>query len=307
MQGNQVHVAVRQETIGRHANKVLEPEAARHLTDQIRVNLDTAYQFIVAAYRGRAWKALGYSSWDDYITREFGNLHLRPPRESQQEVVHSLHQAGLSVRAIGTATQLGYGTVQRLTSATPDETTSHDHTGDPLGSPEARQSQGQDGKMYPARRTTPTTPPISAAVEGAVLTDEVPDQISVEDMMAMPADVAGIVPLDLEEQAGRSAERVSRMLREFNGSGDAALPRTIKLAGQVAGLVSPVTGQSLVEESALHTLAFDVTCGLRTFSYVVKTLARALAAGESEAAIKSNLRDSVDELDAILEQLEDER
>lgn len=56
----------------------LTPEAARDLTDQIRTGLEGVYQWIKAAYRGRAWLALGYSSWDDYVTREFGNLQLRP-------------------------------------------------------------------------------------------------------------------------------------------------------------------------------------------------------------------------------------
>lgn len=57
-------------------------EQARELTDQIRAGMESVYHLIRSAYRGRAWQALGYATWDEYVTREFGNLHLRPRSRS---------------------------------------------------------------------------------------------------------------------------------------------------------------------------------------------------------------------------------
>ncbi|MCY1158657.1 MAG: hypothetical protein MOP51_1681, partial [Citricoccus sp.] len=70
---------------------ILTAEGARDLTDQIRVGLEGVFQLIKAAYRGRAWVSLGFGSWDEYVTREFGNLHLRPPREVRLAVERSIH------------------------------------------------------------------------------------------------------------------------------------------------------------------------------------------------------------------------
>jgi len=94
----------------------LDPAAARTLTDRIKVALEATWQMVIEAYQGRAWVALGYSSWDDYCTREFGTARLRLPREERDETVASLRDAGLSVRAIAAATGLGRGTVARSAS-----------------------------------------------------------------------------------------------------------------------------------------------------------------------------------------------
>src|SRR5690625_5120493 len=80
------------------------PDYARQLTDRIRVAVEGTWQLIVEAYQSRAWAALGYSSWDDYCTREFGTSRLKLPREERTEQVSSLRAAGLSLRAIQSAT-----------------------------------------------------------------------------------------------------------------------------------------------------------------------------------------------------------
>lgn len=94
-------------------NTDLAASDARHLTDRIRAALDTTWQMIRDAYLGRAWVALGYTSWDDYTTQEFGTARLRIPREERQEWVGSLRESGLTVRAIAQGTGLGIGTVHR--------------------------------------------------------------------------------------------------------------------------------------------------------------------------------------------------
>lgn len=133
------------------------------------------------------------------------------------------------------------------------------------------------------------------------------EQMSEGDVLDTPASAAGVEPLDLAERARKGRERVSRMLREFHGSGSAALPMTIKLASQVAGLVSPLTGESEVPAERLHDLAYDVSRGLRTLVHVAVALRESVEPGESEAAIKSNLRESRDELEQVLRQLEDQK
>jgi len=90
-----------------------EPSAeyARTLTDRIKVAVEGTWHLITEAHTSRAWAALGYSSWDDYCTREFGTSRLRIPREERSEVVASLRESGFSIRAIESATGVSRPTV----------------------------------------------------------------------------------------------------------------------------------------------------------------------------------------------------
>lgn len=89
----------------------LTPAEARALTDRIKVAVEGTWLLIEQAYLSRAWAALGYTSWDVYCTREFGTARLRLPREERQEVVASLRESGLSIRAIASATGVDKNTV----------------------------------------------------------------------------------------------------------------------------------------------------------------------------------------------------
>lgn len=84
-----------------------EPSAeyARQLTDRIKVAVEGTWHLITEAYQSRAWSVLGYASWDDYCTREFGTARLKLPREDRISTVQSLRDAGLSLRAIAAATR----------------------------------------------------------------------------------------------------------------------------------------------------------------------------------------------------------
>lgn len=123
------------------------PEEARIITDRIKVAVEAAWELIVQAYQARAWAALGYSSWDDYCTREFGTARIRLPREERPEVVASLRDAGLSIRAIQAATGISQPTVIKdlrqnevLNSLAPEN---------------GSEVTGTDGKTYPARQPAP--------------------------------------------------------------------------------------------------------------------------------------------------------
>lgn len=52
-------------------NKPLTSDEARALTDTIRNAVDVLWVLIVKAHSGKAWAALGYDTWADYVQQEF--------------------------------------------------------------------------------------------------------------------------------------------------------------------------------------------------------------------------------------------
>ncbi len=86
-------------------------DEARDITDKIKAGAEAVWELITRAYMSRAWVALGYSSWDDYCTREFGTSRIRLPREERTEKVLSLRESGLSLRAIESATGISRPTI----------------------------------------------------------------------------------------------------------------------------------------------------------------------------------------------------
>ena len=124
----------------------MSPASAEQVTVQIRTVLDRAWEFIALAYKGRAFLALGYASWDEYVDARFGDLRLAVPREHRTQVVATLAGARMSVRAIAKLLGVGVATVHRelVRSA-----------GVPTGTPEppnAVSTLGRDGKTYPRDR-----------------------------------------------------------------------------------------------------------------------------------------------------------
>lgn len=100
----------------------MDAVAARAITDRIKVGVEAVWELIKQAYTERAWESLGYTSWDDYCTREFGTSRLRLPREERAETLPSLRESGMSLRAIATATGLSKDTVQRELAGVSNET-----------------------------------------------------------------------------------------------------------------------------------------------------------------------------------------
>ena len=118
---------------------VISAQDARNLTDKIKAGTAALWELIKEAYASRAWASLGYASWDDYCTREFGTSRIRLPREERQEVVASMREIGMSVRAIASATGTNRETIRQEVS------------GDRKLSPAP--VTGTDGKTYEGRRT----------------------------------------------------------------------------------------------------------------------------------------------------------
>jgi hypothetical protein len=139
-------------------------DRAQELTDAIRGQLGDLWDLVKAAYAERAWVPLGYGSWDAYCAAEFAGKQIRLPREERPETVRSLRDAGMSVRAIASATGLGRGTVARAlddTSGVPNGTPEPDDQALDLGAEHAAPAKvtGADGKRYDrSRPATPTAP-----------------------------------------------------------------------------------------------------------------------------------------------------
>lgn len=90
----------------------LTREEATLLTNQIQKAITLAWDLIVRAYRGRAWAALGYNTWDQYCEGEFGHSRLSLPAEERRHAVRSLRENGLSTRAIASATGVTHTTIR---------------------------------------------------------------------------------------------------------------------------------------------------------------------------------------------------
>ncbi len=271
----------------------LTQAAARDLTDQIRTGMESIYHLIRAAYQGRAWSVLGYGSWDEYVTREFGNLHLRPPLEDRQDVVLSLREVGMSTRAIASATQISEATVRRELNG----------SGASNDAPESRCAvvTGMDGKTYQARASRRTDEGDVVDVESdAVVLD---GQFSLEDVLDMPAADFGIEPLDLSARKSDERDRSRRTLAAFNGGGAAAVPMLLKAAPAVASLVSPLTGKASIGDEDLHGVVWDSARCVRTLAHVIRSVGH--HEGESMAEIRSTLRDAVDDLEQVLNKIEE--
>jgi transposase len=90
---------------------VLDEDSARVLTDQIRDDVKSLLPKIKLAYAGRADRALGYSSWEEYCKSELSSLRL--PLPERRELVAQLRESNMSTREIASALNVGLGTVSR--------------------------------------------------------------------------------------------------------------------------------------------------------------------------------------------------
>lgn len=97
--------------------EVVEPgltaTEARDLTDEIRQTLRAGHELIIRAFKGRAWIALGYKTWDDYCAGEFNEARMvRLMPEQRREIVADLRRAGMGTKAIGSALGVSHETAR---------------------------------------------------------------------------------------------------------------------------------------------------------------------------------------------------
>lgn len=193
-------------------------QEARALTDRIRVAVEGTWLLIQEAYTSRAWAALGYDTWDAYCTAEFGQTRLALPREERPEVVASLRDSGLSVRAIASATGINRETIRQEVAAGDKKLSPHEIT-------------GTDGKKYASTR------PMSSAVRqvAALLLhragydDEwITDRLNSAEM---PRDISAITP----EQLDVAASHLQAIGVTYYGVGEAVA----KLRGELNASAAP--------------------------------------------------------------------
>lgn len=218
---------------------------ARQLTEQIKVAVEATWQLVARAYQCRAWALMGYSSWDDYCRGEFGTSRIRLPREERTEVVASLRDSGLSIRAITAVTGDSRNTVHRAiaseasvpngtlaapASAPTTTTEQEDAVPAPTANDDPPTITGINGKNYRARkhREAPSLafpqPPkmggnrrkhlqqieaLVASLSGALIAFDGVDALD----DTVTAEEAGVLTADLSKQI-QALSRINKLLKE---------------------------------------------------------------------------------------------
>lgn len=260
----------------------LDAATARNLTRQIRVGLEGTHALIIEAFKGRAWKAMGYPTWDAYCQGEFGTLSLQPPREDRQQVIGSLREAGMSVRAIAASIDMSKTHVTR-------ELQDMESAGVPKGTADTPIT-GLDGKTYSPR-------PAAGTHFMDIPLDEV--------LLDMSADDLGI---GLKEE--RTGPRVAEKPKSVSFSSDSravtpgALGSTLNAvteSAKAAFAVRPQQGELFPTEDLLEASRSIVltTCIVADATIDVETISDA-----DKAILRGDLQDAVDRLNQLLDRLE---
>lgn len=199
---------------------------ARELTDRIRKTLRVGHDLIVTAFKGRAWAALGYDSWDAYCAGEFAEARMvRLDREQRREIVAEMRGAGMSTRAIASGLGVNHSTVIRDGAAGPQVNAS---------APPAPVT-GLDGKTY-----TRPAPPHEGVVDGVVVdtnTGEIAPQRAPQ-RRALPDQF-----FDAAFDLTKAVERVARLVEDdrfTKNKGQIAAKHRVELARALDGLSAVV-------------------------------------------------------------------
>lgn len=131
------------------------PDEARERVERVKAQVAAARSDLVALWRGRAWLALGYASWDALCDAEYG-VRMALPRDERREAVAELRAEGMPVRAIGPTLGLPKSTVHDDLKATRLSGS---------GQTEPERVTSLDGRERPATRPTP--PPAEPAEPAA--------------------------------------------------------------------------------------------------------------------------------------------
>lgn len=129
---------------------------AREVTNRITATVEECWGLIIQAYKGRAWVALGYESWDAYTTTEFGTDRIKLPASKRLEVVAEMRDAGMSTRAIASATGASVGTIHADSQVFNSE-----HLGEEILDVEI---VGLDGKTYQPSPRPITKPDLGGGI-----------------------------------------------------------------------------------------------------------------------------------------------
>ncbi|MFW0168752.1 helix-turn-helix domain-containing protein [Rothia sp. P4278] len=117
-------------------------EEAKTLTARLRDSLHDTSQLYINAWKHQVWKTLGYTSWDGYITGEFGDLRVALPKEERSQTVIQMAKAGMPTRAIATSTGISKTTVNREIQKAQEENKL----------PDELEITGEDGKVRTSKK-----------------------------------------------------------------------------------------------------------------------------------------------------------
>lgn len=269
---------------------------ARELTDKIRRTLEFTWDMVSLAYKGQAWSVLGYASWDEYCTREFGSQRIAIPREERQEIVSSLRESGLSIRAISTVANVSYGTVRNELSKGGSQASEQNCSLEDSGDKAPLKIEGKNGKFYDRADPKPAAPAPTKVTKPEATFDE----------NQLPED-GGIFPLDATEVLDRNAKaRVQNVQRLTGSSGkysQAPLPLVIQLAGQIAHTSAGSDDLDLEESTALVD---NGSRAVLVLSQVLKTVdTKVIVDAVTKQKIRANLNDAMNTIDEVLTLLEE--
>lgn len=236
---------------------------------------------------------MGYKTWNDYCVKEFGNQHIAIPREDRNEVVGSLRDAGLSVRAISGATGLGVGTVSRSITASSKVDSG---SGVPNGTPDDKPQKGLDGKAY--NRSTPKPKPRSEESTPRTLDG----QSDISDELDTSLEDLGITPISATEVIDKNAKaRVQNVKRLTGANGQyaqAPLPMVINLAGQI---VETTAGAQDLDVEEITSLADDSSRAVLVLARMLETIdPDEIDDDKTRLAIEQNLNQAQEYLDNFL-------
>lgn len=196
----------------------LSPDEAEALTSKIREALRATVADIITAFQGRAWIGMEYDSWDDYVMSEFGSSPLLVPRADRTATVQELREAGMSMRAIATATGASKSTVGNDLAAEPvqNRTPVTGLDGKTYSDTQTRHSKVEcpncktmvaPSNLYENGECTLCNVPQAAPPVGEYLD---PDEILVEGDACVVAEV--LVRADMQENIDAIVEAGSRFL-----------------------------------------------------------------------------------------------
>jgi hypothetical protein len=164
-------------------------DEARAHTDRIKIDAEALWDLIIEAYQRRAWVALNYDTWDLYCITEFPNTRLRLPREEHTGMVASLRAAGLSIRAIASATGASVGTVHNAITCSELNTSETGDNAVPITG-----LNGKQGASHRRRKPKPEPEPEPAGpVHDLDVADE-PDEPADGELVAVNKEAAGARP-----------------------------------------------------------------------------------------------------------------
>ena len=143
------------------ADRRATAEEARQLTERIKAALAGTWQLIIQAHQTRCDIALGYASWDAYCVQEFSTFWLRVPLEERRETVAALREAGLSLRAIASATGQSQANVRNDLAGVQSSQGDCTSDGQPVRGG-VQKVTGLDGRVYPSSQSAPAPAPAPA-------------------------------------------------------------------------------------------------------------------------------------------------